>query len=631
MAKCGTTAEYMYGTYPTKTFPNHYSIATGLYPESHGIVDNVIYDNRLKTEFINIRRTNDPQYFNGEPIWNVLERQNVTTACLFWPACDSMINGMQSTYNLKYNRSMPYRDRMDQIVAWLGMPTNLRPSLIMAYFDQPDFVSHFKDNEEISKELENIEHILDYLFKTLHSMELLNCVNVIILSDHGIQKINHRYYFDEMINSENILFADGVIGQMYFPNDTNSLTLQDKIMKTMEKLKCYNKEYYRVYDKRRIPKRYHFSKSNRIGDIILDAQLGTIFYENIAADYNKTHDHGYDFILEPMHAIFYAYGPNIAQGLVLKPFQNVELFNLMIALLNVNSNLSSPNNGTEGRLNSVLNGISVNKPQRSDLTSTIALIERINSNFSLSQLRQENDPAELITTSLSVKGTNDLQVNLHSDFLKGHFTNLEKITSDYAKLYNEVVVISGSIYDFDDNDFVADSSGLYLKRLLRHFTNLEKITSDYAKLYNEVVVISGSIYDFDDNDFVADSSGLYLKRNTTPSHIFRVIFRCKNSRWLNDELQCNNVKSLDVLSFILPNVPGDYNCLDSLSYLTANKASLRDIELLTGLEFLPTSWIPAAELYDDEFSITLRTMMPEYLWLEKEQKRFKNDMNSSRY
>lgn len=626
MAKCGTTAEYMYGTYPTKTFPNHYSIATGLYPESHGIVDNIIYDKRLKTEFVDIRQTNDAQYFNGIPIWNVLERQNITTACLFWPACDSPINGIQPTYNLKYNRSMSYRDRVDQIINWLKMPADVRPSLIMAYFSQPDVVGHYKDDMNISKELENLELILDYLFKTLHNMESLNCINIIILSDHGMQKINHRYYLNEMIGNENILFADGVIGQLYFPNDTNS-TLQDKIKETMEELKCYNNEYYRVYDKRRLPKRYHFSKSDRIGDIILDGQLGTIFYGNLAMDYNKTGDHGYDFILEPMHTIFYAYGPNIARGLVLKPFQNIELFNLMIALLNVKSNFSSSNNGTEGRLNSVLDDIAINKPnrlkplkecrindniqndktclfglsllisgneelcylsncstilqsaliQRSDSDYAIALIERINSDSLLSQPKYKNDSNEWITTSLSAKGTNDLQVNLHRDFVKGHFNNLEKITSDYVELYNEIIVISGPIYDFDDKNFFADSSEV--------------------------------------------SSELRLERNTTPSHIFRVIFRCKHSRWLDEEFQCENAKSLDVLSFILPNVPNDYNCLDSLSYLAANKARLRDIELLTGLEFLPTSWFSQAELYDDDFSITLRTMMPEDLWLKNELKR----------
>ncbi|CAG9535434.1 unnamed protein product, partial [Cercopithifilaria johnstoni] len=466
------------------------------------------------------------------------------------------------------------------IVTWLKMPASKRPLLIMSYFEQPDAIVHFKNDEEVSKELEMVESILDYLFKTLHSMKLLNCINIIVLSDHGMQKIDRRIYLDKMINNENILFADGVVGQIYFTNETN-FTLQNKIKKTMEELKCRNNEYYRIYDKRQLPKRYHFSKSNRIGDIILDGQLGTIFHENYAADYHKTHDHGYDFLEEPMHAIFYAYGPNIARGLVLKPFQNIELFNLMIGLnekpclYGLSSLISGSNEMCY--LSNCFNNSQSAVIQRSNSIFPIALIERINSNFSSLRSQQKNESVKWITTSLSIKGTYDLNVNLYSDFVSGYFATLEKIAVDYAKFYNEVVIISGPIYDFDDDEFSTDSS---------------RIT-------------------FESN----------LQRNTTPSHIFRVIFRCKNSNWLNSELRCENAKSLDALAFILPNVPVDYNCLNASSYLNANKARLRDIELLTGLEFLPTSSISETELYDDEFSITLRTMISEYLWLEKEFQR----------
>ncbi|KAM3716269.1 Ectonucleotide pyrophosphatase/phosphodiesterase C27A7.1 [Dirofilaria immitis] len=497
------------------------------------------------------------------------------------------------------------------------MPAYIRPLLIMAYFNQPDVVVHFKNNEQISKELEQIDSILDYLFNTLHQLRILHCVNIIVLSDHGMQKIHHRFYFDKIIDTQHVLFANGVVGQIYFPNVTN-FELQDKIMETMENLKCENHTFYRVYDKQRIPKRYHFSKSNRIGDIILDGQLGTIFYENYGADYNKTYDHGYDFILRPMHTIFYAYGPNIVRNRILKPFQNIELFNLMLALLNIKLSQSPPNNGTNGRLNSVLDNIPINLPQRSkplkectisdrieeiniclldisllisgneemcylsdcssifqsvlikrkDSNSAIALIERvISTSLSVSKSESRNGSAEWIPTSLSVKGTNDLKVNLYSDFVKGHFIDLEMITSKYVELFDEIVVISGPIYDFDD-----------------------------------------------------EQPELHLQRNFTPSHIFRAIFRCKDSLWLKNELRCEEINSLDVRAFILPNVPNDYNCLEPLSYLSENKARLRDIELLTGFEFLPTTWLPEQGLYDDEFSITLRTKLPENLWIKEKNK-----------
>uniref|UniRef100_A0A915Q2S6 Uncharacterized protein n=1 Tax=Setaria digitata TaxID=48799 RepID=A0A915Q2S6_9BILA len=537
MAKCGTTAEYMYGVYPTKTFPNHYTIATGLYPESHGIVDNVFFEKQFKNRFAKIRQENDEKYSNVLPVVN-----------------------------------------------WLGLPASKRPALIMTYFDQPD--------AKVTTEMKNVEMVLSYLFETLYKMEILNCINIIVLSDH------------------------------------------DKMMETVEQLKCFNNTHYRMYDRYRIPKRYHFSMSNRIGDIILDGQLGTTFYQNYAADYNKTHDHGYDYILPSMHTIFYAYGPNIARGLITKPFQNIELFNLMIALLNINSNVAPSNNGTKGRLNSVLDGILLEKPkrvtplddcdgdndeqaihenfclfglsllvsgygemcyvsncssasesaliQKLDSIHGVALVERINADSSVVKTELQNESIGWIETSLSAKGANDLKVYLHSNFAKGHFANLQEITSYYAKVYNEIVVISGPIYDFSNNGTFTDP--------------LTQIHPQY---------------------------------NTTPTHIFRAIFRCNNSDWLEGEMKCENTKSLHALSFILPNAPDDYNCLargfisflqDSLSYLIANTARLRDIELLTGLEFLPSSWTSEEELYDDDFSLTLRTMMPEHLWLEKKLK-----------
>ncbi|VDM92232.1 unnamed protein product [Onchocerca ochengi] len=185
--------------------------------------------------------------------------------------------------------------------------------------------------------------------------------------------------------------------------------------------------------------------------------------------------------------------------------------------------------------------------KRSDSNFTVALIERINPTSAISRSLPGDKSSEWIATSLSVKG---------------HFIDLEEVTSEYADLNDEIVVISGPIYDFDDK-----------------------------------------------------ASRLHSQRNSTPSHIFRVIFRCKDSKWLKDEFRCENTNSLDVLSFILPNVPGDYNCLDPLSYLSTNRARLRDIELLTGLEFLPTSRLPEEQLYSDEFSVTLRTLLPEDLWV----------------
>ncbi|VDN07316.1 unnamed protein product [Thelazia callipaeda] len=659
VAKCGATAEiinmkvcfdsyqnllsykYMYASYPSKTFPNHYAIVTGLYPESSGIVDNNIYDNQFSSELIDIRRVKDARYFKGTPIWNLLEQRNISTACLYWAGCDFLINGLKPKYNLKYNSSMSNSDRIKQIVSWLDMPSDERPQLIMAYFDQPDRTAN-SYTVKVYKMVKAMDLMIDDLLDEIHQINALNCVNIIILSDHvekpnimnnsissdsnfalvmnlgysGMQELRHRLYLDTMISNSNTLFANGVVGRIYFPNITDISILQKNIEETMNELKCFNKDIFHVYDKRRLPKRYHYSASNRVGDIILDGEPGAIFFRNQASDYHITRDHGYDFMVPSMRTIFYARGPNI-KNLVLKPFQNIELFNLMAALLNVPHETVPSNNGTEGRLSSVLRDIDVKKATSSEafnvcettdnnsqqkitcflgsllsgntehcylckccsstrlpsilikslknLNGTIALIEQVNGTLPSWNVPINKQSAEWMTVSLSVEGNNDVEVDLYSSFVNGYFADLQMLTYNYSKLYNEIVVMSGAIYDFND-------------------------------------------------DGVADAEQLSLLQRQRPSHIFRILFRCEDAKWLRNELQCEKSNSIRALPLILPNVGKDYNCLNSSAYLSANIARLRDIELLTGLEFFSTVLISDSQIYDEEFSITSRTIMPEHLW-----------------
>ncbi|VDN18397.1 unnamed protein product [Gongylonema pulchrum] len=173
---------------------------------------------------------------------------------------------------------------------------------------------------------------------------------------------------------------------------------------------------------------------------------------------------------------------------------------------------------------------------------------------------------KLSIVSLSSKDDESLKVYLHSDFVKGHYMDLKNLVSDYAKFYGELLVMSGPVYDFDNNG-------------------------------------------------VADPK--QSRSNSVPSHIFFVIFRCEKSEWLRDTFQCKQPDALRALSFVLPNVKHDYNCLEPSVYLTTNLVRLRDVELLTGIEFLPTfrqSKSQVKEFYDDDFALTLRTWMPDKLW-----------------
>src|SRR5690606_16095336 len=134
--------------YPSKTFPNHYTIATGLYPESHGIVDNGAYDPSISPQFEDFKKTKFAKFYGGEPIWSQAVRHGKKMYCLFWPGCSFNITGHNPTWDLPYNKSLLYSDRVNMIIKWLHLPKDERPELIMAYFDQPDYVGHFHVNDE---------------------------------------------------------------------------------------------------------------------------------------------------------------------------------------------------------------------------------------------------------------------------------------------------------------------------------------------------------------------------------------------------------------------------------------------------------------------------------------------------
>ena len=141
IAKEGVHAKSMKPSYPSKTFPNHYSIVTGLYPDHHGIINNVFYDAHFKRIFFIIYNAkNDSRFYGGNPIWNVAEQQGVKTASFFWPGSD--IDKRKPSYYKNYDNKIPYGTRIDTVLKWLQLPEKQRPHLITLYFDEPDHTGH---------------------------------------------------------------------------------------------------------------------------------------------------------------------------------------------------------------------------------------------------------------------------------------------------------------------------------------------------------------------------------------------------------------------------------------------------------------------------------------------------------
>ena len=200
MAENGSCAERMIPSFPTKTFPNHYTIATGLYPDHHGIINNSFYATDLEGVYRIGDRSMvmDPGAYFGEPIWVTAEKQGLTTASYYWVGSEAPIEGIHPTYWKKYDGSIPYEERVGQVISWLKLPKRKRPSLITLYFDQPDGVGHDygPEHPETGKVVSYLDRIIGQLREEIDRLEIGDRVNLIVLSDHGMGEISPEKYIN---------------------------------------------------------------------------------------------------------------------------------------------------------------------------------------------------------------------------------------------------------------------------------------------------------------------------------------------------------------------------------------------------------------------------------------------------
>uniref|UniRef100_A0A7E4ZZ53 NUC domain-containing protein n=1 Tax=Panagrellus redivivus TaxID=6233 RepID=A0A7E4ZZ53_PANRE len=649
LTRCGSRAEFVYPSYPSKTFPNHYTIATGLYPEVHGIVDNAAYDPKISPVLEDLKKTKYPQFFGGEPIWSQAVRSGKKMFCLFWPGCSFNITGHNPTKDFPYNRSLAYSQRVDMVIDWLKLPKIERPDLIMAYFDQPDYVGHFhKTDDEVNVELQYIETVLSYFFARLHTSKLTDCVNIVILSDHGMQFLHKKVFVDRTVDINGMIVANGVIGRIHMANSTIPVDT------VMEKFTCPNDKTYRVFQRQSVPKRYHYARTPRVGDLIFDGRPGTTFYPTQKADYGVTSDHGYDYLEPAMHAIMFAHGPNIAAGVVVPPFQNVEYFNFFVELLRLPHEV--PNNGTLGVLRPLIKGLPILYPPVGPLRRRIepclptrlfeprhvyacsdggedckAAAGAINEN--LDRCTVHLPPVKVFQTELPEVCLMDLcSVAIVGAPVRQNMglAVLEVLTKQTAEKIAEARKTGNTKVDcglgdqrFDLSCPVANGTStsimaneldkiglLYrVRAVLRPdfvngpFAYLQNLTQAYAKAYDRILVTTGPVYDSDlDGNADPPTPGAH------PTHIYRIILRCEGNRWDVDGYHCRDESDTRVIAFVISVLP-DTNCLEPLEYLLLNTARIRDIELLTGLSFFIDP-----EYYSEIASLRLRTAITQNLW-----------------
>jgi alkaline phosphatase D len=319
----------MIPAYPSVTFPNHYSIATGLYPENHGIVANSFYDPGRRQRFVYTdRRTSaDGSWYGGVPLWLLAERQGMRAACFFWPGAEAEIGGMRPTYNVFYDPRISNEKRIDQIVAWLRLPPQQRPHFITLYFGDADSAGHATgtNSPEIAQAVRHLDSLVARLMAALALLRLP--VNLFVMSDHGMVNTEGPW-----INLERYADLSGfeTVGSLlYPPSEAAAARVYSRLRGASDK--------FAVYRRNQLPGHLHYGRNPRIGDPVV-VPTGPYL---IRARGSRNADevppkgmHGYDAQnMEAMRGIFYAVGPDIRAGARVAPFENVHLYPLIANIL----------------------------------------------------------------------------------------------------------------------------------------------------------------------------------------------------------------------------------------------------------------------------------------------------------
>ncbi|XP_077976984.1 ectonucleotide pyrophosphatase/phosphodiesterase family member 5-like [Glandiceps talaboti] len=343
----------------TKTFPNHFTIATGMWEESHGIVANNMYDPNLKEHFaIGEDGFKDSKWWdNGaEPIWVTNQLHGGRSGVYFWPGSETKIKGILPYHYMNYSNTTPFKTRVDGIIDWFTAkedPINLG----LLYFNEPDHTGHSKgpDSDEIKTVIEMCDNITGYLIQRLKDVGLYDQMNLIITSDHGMAELDKSRVIklDEYVNRDLYDYVDHTPVAALNPHDPkNTLTVYRAISNI-----AHMTVYMKGDEKNSIPDHFHYTNNPRIMPIIAMADEGWSIVRNMS-DFEKFFKdeekggHGYDNTLRSMHPFFIASGPSIKKNFTSDPFKNVDIYPMICEIMNLKP---GPNNGSLEIVSKMLN------------------------------------------------------------------------------------------------------------------------------------------------------------------------------------------------------------------------------------------------------------------------------------
>lgn len=336
IARGGVRAPWMNPSYPSLTFPNHYTLVTGLRPDHHGVVHNSMRDAALG-EFRNSdgKAVGESRWWGGEPVWVTAEKAGLRTATLFWPGSEAPIGGTRPTDWMTYDDTMPMPRRVDIVLEWLSRPVSQRPRLVTLYFGALDHTAHDfgPDSPETSATLADIDRAIGRLVHGLSAQGLRDRVNIVVVSDHGMAPVpySHSRNVETLVDADDATYTSvgEVIG--FVPRPGREAAAEAQLLGRHDHYECWRKG--------ELPPRWHYGTHARVAPIVCQMDVGfTAVTPRMLDAYRPgttRGSHGYDPADPSMRALFIAQGPAFRQGVEIAPFDNVDVYPLLAKLVGI--------------------------------------------------------------------------------------------------------------------------------------------------------------------------------------------------------------------------------------------------------------------------------------------------------
>jgi predicted AlkP superfamily pyrophosphatase or phosphodiesterase len=351
IAADGVVADALVPVYPTLTFPNHYSIATGLYPINHRLVGNrFLSEDRSRSYSLKDRQAvGDGNWYGGQPVWVAAERQGMVSAAYFFVGTEAEIGGVRPTHWNAYNPSVSGEDRVARVLEWLALPEERRPHFVTLYFEHVDEATHRYGvgSPQSLVAISNVEGWLQQLRDGIAALPVAGRVYLLIVSDHGqagYRRTDSTFVIDEATRLDDVRAIDhGAVTFLYFdePNVVRANVICELINETWR--------HGQAVVPGGAPAAWMLRDDALLPDVIAQADPGYSVMSSRSADVGlSAGDHGWTPDFRDMHGIFLATGPRLPAGERIGAISAVDVYPLIMTILGLET--AGPIDGDPAKL-----------------------------------------------------------------------------------------------------------------------------------------------------------------------------------------------------------------------------------------------------------------------------------------